>query len=329
MRLWLPLLLSYAAYACPLHNLTTACEKNASAPHEWPYEDCCRCLQRTQRERLVRRRRAELVGVRGAERVVRRRLRRLPRRGRVRRGAAAMLRRRGPRSDSDQADEAHRLGPQLRGRHPQMGRRDDGHLPRRHRVLAASYRRLYWAKRVHRVRLHAVAEVQWWCVPALADQHRRHCKRRGRLGHELHVAHGRRVQRRDARRETGRDHYPKARVFRRSGPGLPPDLHGVLATDLRIHVADLDDAHRIVRHGAGVLPRDALPLRLHGRLRELPNQDRAGGVPGRRRRLLQRRHARVPPDASAARAAGPDRALPPPGPRLGESAPPRRGPGRE
>ena len=41
MRLWLPLLLSYAAYACPLHNLTTACEKNASAPHEWPYFECC------------------------------------------------------------------------------------------------------------------------------------------------------------------------------------------------------------------------------------------------------------------------------------------------
>ena len=41
MRLWLPLLLSYAAYACPLHNLTTACEKNASAPHEWPYAECC------------------------------------------------------------------------------------------------------------------------------------------------------------------------------------------------------------------------------------------------------------------------------------------------
>mmetsp|Transcript_6785 Transcript_6785/g.20097 ORF Transcript_6785/g.20097 Transcript_6785/m.20097 type:complete len:932 (-) Transcript_6785:368-3163(-) len=229
-----------------------------------------------------------------------------------------MFRRRGPRSDSDQADEAHRLGPELRGRHPQMGRRDDGDLPRRHRVLAAAHRRLYRTKRVHRVRLHAVAEVQWWCVPALADQHRRHCKRRGRLGHELHVAHGRRVQRRDARRKAGRDNHPKARVLRRPGPGLPPDLHGVLATDLRVHVADLDDAHRLVRHGAGVLPRDALPLRLHGRLRELPDRDRAGGLPRRRRRLLQRGHARVPPDASAARAAGPDRPLPPPGARLGE-----------
>ena len=50
-RFWLSLLLSCAAYADPLqnlttyadplHNLSTACQKNATAPHEWPYEDCC------------------------------------------------------------------------------------------------------------------------------------------------------------------------------------------------------------------------------------------------------------------------------------------------
>lgn len=40
-RLWLTLLLSCAAYAGPLQNLTTACHSNATAPHEWPYEDCC------------------------------------------------------------------------------------------------------------------------------------------------------------------------------------------------------------------------------------------------------------------------------------------------